>query len=269
VRRVATGVAGALAAVLPARYWPGIERRGIAAADTAGVSALLTLVPAAVLGVRAFLAHVGAGATAADRVVVQIATTQIRSSTGPEITSSAAQAISVASALTFLVTPAGALTMYLAASASLRLLGSYLDAPFGDPLLTCVDAGVRHVSHAMRGTYDSARQRTSFGPAVADRIVDGAAVDVPNADVVIVSSRPKENWDPGVMVVSSDGCYLIGTPLRRRIDRRDRILYPLVRKHDAAIVRRSVRYEVGERRRRYDDPRLSKASDESSPGRRP
>ncbi len=59
-----------------------------------------------------------------------------------------------------------------------------------------------------------------------------------------MASRPKDGWTPGLMIVSSDGCYLLGTPIRRRIDRRERILYPLVKKRDAAIVRRTVRYDL-------------------------
>lgn len=240
-------VAAALAALLPARYWPRLGRSGIAAADAAGVSALLIGVAAAVLGARAFLAYVAAAATAADQAVVRIAVGQIKPSSATEITTLSAQAISVASALTFLATPIGALTTYLAGSSSLRLVGWYLEEPFGDPLLTCLDAACRRLRRALIGAYAGLRQRNLFGPEVPDRVADAAAVGVTGAEVVIVASRPKDGWTPGLMLVSSDGCYLLGAPLRRRIDRRERILYPLVKKRDAAIVRRSVRYELSGR----------------------
>ncbi len=236
--------AAALAALLPSRYWPRFERRGIDVADAAAVSALFTAGPAVFFGARAFLAHTAAAAAAADRAVVHIAATQIKTSSGPEITSSVAQVVSVASALTFLVTPVGALTTYLAGSASLRLVGSYLGEPFGDPLLTLLDALCRRLLGALTRACESVRQRHGFGPVAPDRVVDAAAIEVPGADVVIVASRPKDGWTPGLMIVSSDGCYLLGTPIRRRIDRRERILYPLVKKRDAAIVRRTVRYDL-------------------------
>lgn len=249
VMRFAGWLAAALAALLPARYWPRLGRHGIAAADAAGLSALLTAAPAGVFGVRAFLAHAAAVATAADQAVVRIAGTQIKPSGGAEITTSVAQVVSVASALTFLLTPVGALTTYLAGSASLRLIGWYLEEPFGDPLLTCLDAASRRFVRALEDACDGVRQRHRFGPEVPDRVVDAAALGVPGADVVIVASRPKDGWTPGLMLVSSDGCYLLGAPLRRRVDRRERILYPVVKKRDSAIVRKSVAYDLRDWRR--------------------
>lgn len=247
--RFAGWLAADLAACLPARYWPRLGRRGIAAADAAGGSALLTAVPAVIFGVRAFLAHVAAVATAADQAVVRIAATQIKPSGGAEITTSVAQVVSVASALTFLVTPVGALTTYLAGSASLRLIGWYVEEPFGDPLLTGLDAAWRRLRRALTGAAARIRQRNRFGPEVPDRVVDAAALGVSGAEAVIVASRPKDGWTPGLMLVSSDGCYLLGVPLRRLVDRRERILYPVVRKRDSAIVRKSVAYDLRDRRR--------------------
>jgi hypothetical protein len=244
VTRFVEWPAAAGAALLPSRYWSRFERRGIDVAGAAAVSALFTAAPAAVLGARVFLAHVAAASAAANQAVVHIAATQIQPSSGAEITSSVAQVVTVASALTFLLTPVGALTTYLTGAASLRLVGSYLGEPFGDPLLTLLDAAGRRLLGALTRACHRVRQRNRFGPVVADRVVDAAVLGVSGAEVVIVASRPKGGWTPGLMLVSSDGCYLLGTPLCRRIDRRMRILYPLVKKRDTAIVRRSVSYDV-------------------------
>jgi len=244
VTRLVAWPAAALAAFLPSRYWPGLERRGIDVAGGVAVSALFTAVPAAILCARAFFAYMAAASAAADQAVVRIAATQITSSSGPEITPTVAQVVTLVSAFTFLVTPVGALTTYLTVSGSLRLVGSCLEQPFGDPLLAFLDAACRRCLQALARASERVRQRGRFGPVVPDRVVDAASLGVTDAEVVIVASRPKGGWTPGLMLVSSDGCYLLGTPLRRRIDRRERILYPLVKKRDAAIVRKSVRYDL-------------------------
>jgi hypothetical protein len=237
-------LAAAVTAFLPERYWSALERRGFAVHDAAGFSAFVTTVAAGIAGARAFFSHAAAGAVAADRILVRVATTQIVSSNAPDVTSRLALAISAASALAFVMTPIGAVTVYLTGSGALRLLGSYLEAPFGDPLLTLADAGCRHVGGAAADARDAIRHRFAFGAVVPDSIAAGAAVGVPEADVVVMASRPKPGWTPGTMVVSPDGCYLLVAALRRRIGCRERVLYSLVRKTDAAIVRKSIRYDL-------------------------
>jgi hypothetical protein len=245
-------LAAALAALLPRRYWPAVERRGLAVGDAAMFSALVTTVAAGIAGARAFFAYAAASAAAADQILVRVAATQIVPSNTPDVTSRLAQAISAASALAFVMTPVGALTVYLTGSGAFRLLGSYLDEPFGDPFLTLADTAYRRLQRQAAAAHDTIQQRRAYGPVVADCVTTGAAAGVPGADVVVVASRPKPDWTPNTMVISSDGCYMLGAPLRRRIGRRERLLYPLVRKTDAAIVRRSIRYDLAAARRPLD-----------------
>jgi hypothetical protein len=237
-------LAAAVAALLPRRYWPAVERRGLAVGDAAAFSALVTTVAAGIAGARAFFAHAAASAAAADQILVRVAATQIVASNAPDVTSRLAEAISAASALAFLLTPVGALTVYLTGSGACRLLGWYLDEPFGDPFLTLADAAGRRLLRRAGAARDTIRQRRAYGPVVADSVATGAAVGLPGADVVVVASRPKPEWTPGAMVVSSDGCYLLGAPVQQRFGRHERLCYPLVRKTDAAIVRRSIRYDL-------------------------
>jgi hypothetical protein len=74
--------------------------------------------------------------------------------------------------------------------------------PFGDPLLTGVDALGRRAFSAFRGdTARRARERLE-GIAVSDVLLSGRDGGAPEADVVVVASRRKAGWEPGVSVVT-------------------------------------------------------------------
>jgi hypothetical protein len=78
---------------------------------------------------------------------------------------------------------------------------------------------------------------------VRDRIVRGAQVGLPNAELVIVASRIKEGWDPRAVVLSDRGEFRIIEVEDRLIDGRLRRLYVLARHNDLEVFRRTVQYE--------------------------
>ena len=148
------------------------------------------------------------------------------------------------------LTPKGWLTLYLGLSGLARFGAATIGEPFGDPLLTGVDALGRRLAAAFRDdTARRARERLE-GPAVSDVLLTGRDGGAPEADFVVVASRRKEGWEPGVFVVTPEKWYRIGRPFDRRYPSGLRVLYPLSEVGAAEIIRRSVAYDL---------PRLSES----------
>jgi hypothetical protein len=66
---------------------------------------------------------------------------------------------------------------------------------------------------------------------------------MPQAEVVVVTSRVKEGWAPGAVVLSDRGEFRILEVKDETIDGRLRRLYALARHADLEVFRRTVRYE--------------------------
>ena len=161
-------------------------------------------------------------------------------------------ALSGLSLFTFVfLTPQGWISSYLALSGLLRAAGSQFDDPHGDLLLTAFDAGVRKAAAHTSAKAREEHRHHLEGPRVRDRVVAGNEVGLPDADVVVLASRVKDDWTPGTVVISDNGEFRIVGVEDRTIDGRLRRLYALARHNDLEAFRRTVRYEFprSERRR--------------------
>jgi hypothetical protein len=148
------------------------------------------------------------------------------------------------------LTPKGWLTLYLGLTGLVRLGAATISDPFGDPLLTGVDALGRRARMAFRDdTARRARERLE-GVAVSDVLLTGRDGGAPEADFVVVASRRKAGWQAGVFVVTPEKWYRIGRSFDRRYPGGLRVVYPLTEVGGAEILRRSVAYDL---------PRLSEA----------
>jgi len=226
---------GVLATFLPDRFWPRVNARGIPVYPV--LSPLIGLAVGIVIGVPYIYRHLVVSASSAQRMVA------IAGSSDQQAAVAAAQTLSLFAALGVVLSPAGFLIVWLNLSSAARLLGAYLDEPFGDPLLTFLDWVAREVRrHATAAAY-AIRARGRYGREEIDRVTDARDYGVADADVVVIASRPKE-WTTGSVVLSPDGYYTVLSPFEVTVDGRERIGYPLVRKRDFEIVRKAFRYDV-------------------------
>jgi hypothetical protein len=125
-----------------------------------------------------------------------------------------------------------------------RTVGAALDDPHGDLLLTVVDGViVRSVRSGQARSARTSREELE-GPQVADRVVPGAQVGLPDAQLVVVASRRKPDWDAGTVVITADSVYRVAVIVERTIRGRLRTLYPLTEHKDFEAFRRTVHYEL-------------------------
>jgi hypothetical protein len=240
VRGTVNFLGAMVTSLLPRRLWPRLPP-AFSMTSAAFASGLATCSLGAAVGVPGFLEHAHATSSLAIDAQLQ------RAFSNPDAgySQGLSQGFAGLAIFTFLLlTPAGWATLYLTISGGLRMGAAWFDDPFGDPLLTGVDAVVRRgVARRRRHAARSAREARE-GPEVADRIVSSAAAGVAGCDFVIVASRRKPGWERGVVVVTSDGCYRLGEPVEQTVAGRLRTLYPLAAHDDLEAIRRSVRYEL-------------------------
>jgi hypothetical protein len=154
--------------------------------------------------------------------------------------------MSLVGAIGVLFSPAGFALAYLGATGVLRLLSAYVGEPVGDPLLAAMDSLIRRIRHASSTAAAAIRIRATYGPVEPDEQVSGRQFGESEADVWIVSSRPKPDWHADTIILSSDGYYRVLTPVEKNIGGRNRVLYPLQKKQDLEIVRKAIPYRVGD-----------------------
>lgn len=237
-----TRAAGIAAATLPARLWPYLDGH-LPVTESAFIASLLTLLAGAAIGIPGFLDHTAEQAAFNTQAMLNAAV-----STAPgaqSVDSSMSVGMSSLSLFTFLLlTPPGWATMYLGLTGLVRTVAAGLDDPHGDFLLTVVDGVL--IRSVRRG--QARRTRTSRealeGPDIPDRVVSGAQVGLPGAQLVVVASRRKLDWDAGTVVITSASVYRVGTIVERTIHGRLRTLYPLTEHKDFETFRRTVRYEL-------------------------
>ena len=230
-------VAAVIAAMAPRHYWPALDR-WVPVHNAALAASLLTLLTGAALGITGFISHLAEVTSANNELYLEAA----KHAKGDEMP--LPSALSGLSLFTFIfLTPQGWISTYLTLSGLVRAAGSQFDDPHGDLLLTALDAGVRKATRATSATVKEEQRHRLEGPRVRDRVLTGDDLGLPHADLVVVSSRVKEDWDHGTVVLSDDGEFRIVGIEDRTIDGRLRRLYVLARHSDLEVFRRMVRYE--------------------------
>src|SRR3954469_1612561 len=183
-------------AFLPHRHWERLPP-ALRVEHAAVLSGLATLFAGMAVGIPGFLEH--AHATSSLAIVAQLHEVFTKPDAG--YSQGMAQGFAGLSIFTFLLlTPAGWVTLYLALSGSVRAGGAWFGDPFGDPILTSVDAIVARLRGQRRERRAHAERERLEGPVVADRVVSSTTAGIPGCDFVIVSARRKPGWERGVAV---------------------------------------------------------------------
>jgi len=220
-----------LVAVLPVRYW---SRWDVPAAPLAALSAVCTVAAGFLLGFGGYM-----------RYAARVAETLAPVATEPAGTGfSVGMGVSALSLPTFaFLTPLGLLSTYLFFSGIARVATVVAGTAGGDPLLALAD-GWWHGHRRDRERERAAAERASLeGPEVPDVLVPGADQGFPDAEWVVIASRVKPGWQPGVIVVTTDRWWRIGAACDRTLPGGLRALYPLHAVGAAEILRRSVYYD--------------------------
>lgn len=233
------------AAFLPSRCWAALEGR-LPVAPSATLSGVLTFLAGAVLGIAGFLRYAALQASALNTATLKLAEEQLKNPPGgAEVSSSMPIFVNAIAPVAFLFfTPLGLASLYLVVSGAARAISGVVDDPLGDPLLTGADVVLRTVSGRRRARRDMRRRHEAEGPEIPDRAVSGKTAGIPGADIVIVSSRQKEGWTAGLVVMTADKWYRLGEPVERTVEGRLRTLYPLTAHTDLEVARRKVRYDL-------------------------
>jgi hypothetical protein len=230
--------------LLPGRYWPRFEAFPLA--RVAIVSAGLTIGVGIVFGTTSYVAYQYAAAFHTNEAVLHFAERQTRGEVPANVPVEAPtlRMLSVLSFPGFFLTPLGLASMYILLSGILRFASVVVSHPFGDPLLTTIDAAARHAATRVRGSWRRRRRARLEGPDVPDRLVTGRRAGMPDADYVVIASRRKEGWTRGAFVMTPDTWYRLGEPFDIRLPAGLRTAYPLTALQTTEVVRRGVRYEL-------------------------
>jgi hypothetical protein len=240
------GAGGIAAAMLPVRVWPSLDDH-LPVWECALLASVLTVLAGAAIGIPGFFSH--ASSMAAINTHLMLEAAQSGRPGAEDVTTAMAVGMSSVSLFTFLLlTPTGWATMYLGLTGLVRTFSASVDDPLGDPLLTMIDAVLLRTVRTTRTRNARSRRESLEGPEVTDRILTGAQADVPQADLVIVASRRKPDWDAGTIVMTSDRFYRVGYIVERTMHGRLRTLYPLTEHRDHEVFRRAVRYEMPQER---------------------
>jgi len=232
-------IGGVLAALAPARFWSSLDRH-VPATGSAAASGILTTIAGGVLGIGGFLEFAQRQASAVNDLVLSSPRT---ASAGDELSTLVLQGVSALSVVSFMLTPMGIAAAYLTLSGIARAVSATFGDGLGDPLLTAIDSGVRAVYSGVSARHRRRDRERQEGSATADRIVRGVHIGV-QAELVVVSSRVKPDWDRGTIVQSGESWFRVGQIEERTIDGYLRTLYPLNAVRDHEAVRRMVRYEI-------------------------
>jgi hypothetical protein len=211
------------------------------------------MVAGCVAGARGFVTYARAVASAANDATWELAARQVRGEIPPdvEIATAGSVALSALSLVAFLLfTPLGLFSLYLAASGALRLISAYVNEPFGDPILTGLDQLLTGTGRRMTESHRRRARERAEGPEVPDRLFTGEWAGLADITYVVVSSRRKAGWKPGVFVITSGPWYTLGEPFDLQLPEGLRTVYPLREQTTNEVLREGVRYEL---------PRLEKA----------
>ena len=232
------------ASLLPHRCWERLPAR-FNMGPGAFWSGLLTFFAGAAIGIPGFLEH----AHATTSLGLDAELHKVFTDPTAGYRQGMVQGFAGLSIFTFLLlTPKGWATLYLMIGGGFRTAAAWFDDPFGDPILTGLDALIwkRRERRRVRQARDS--REALEGPEVPDRVVSSSAAGIPGCDLVIVSARRKPGWDRGTAVFTRDKVYRLGEPVEQTVAGRLRTLYPLTEHADFEAIRRSVQYELPESR---------------------
>ncbi len=221
VRSALDAVAAILAGAVPRRYWAAID---LPISQFATLGGFVTLFAGCALGITGYFAHMAQVMESAFFVP------------SPYM---------MAGYFGYLFfTPRGLFSIYLVFSGLARAVSGWIDEPFGDPILTGVDA----LTHRLRGTAvtrATERQRLAAeGADEPDRRYGGDWADLSGVDFVIVAARRKVGWTAGTFVVTEDGWFTLGQPFDRPTPNGIRTIYPLTTLQTMDVLRRGVPYEL-------------------------
>jgi hypothetical protein len=230
--------AATIAALLPHRLWTRAPA-WLPLESAAFVSGIATVLVAAAIGIPGFLDHAAATTSLANDTMIAAEIQQKANYNRGMVQGFAGLAI-----FTFMLTPVGLLTLYLAGSGLVRAMGGWFGDPVGDPILTGVDAIVFGATTRRREAKARQTRESLEGPEIPDRVVSAAAAGIPGCDLVIVAARRKPGWERGLVVFTQSACYRLGDPVERTIAGRLRTLYPLSEHRDLEAIRKSVHYDL-------------------------
>jgi hypothetical protein len=243
VRDVADGIAAVFAALLPARVWPSLPSLPIR--KMAVVSAILTVIASAVVGLGGFLAYSERVGRETAELIVKAAEAQLAGKLPSDAAINAAPlGIAALTPLAFMFTPVGMLATYMALSGLVRAVTCVVDEPMGDPLLSIADGVIQRVSGKARQSRRRRERERAEGAEVPDRLYPADWARLSDADFVIVASRRKPDWDKGTFVITSDKWYVVGEPFDMQLTDGLRTIYPLKEHTTRDVMRRGVQYEL-------------------------
>jgi hypothetical protein len=238
-------IAAIPAGLAPRRYWQSLDVY-IPVTRCVLLSAIATVFLGCAIGIPAYLNHAQASASAAVDMMLQ-ATGWKPIPPGATPTAGGAQLIWVAGSMSlfsFVSTMSGISSVYLVLTGWIRIIAWYVDDAWGDPILTIVDGAVRR-SWTRRQERDArAAREEREGPDMPDLLVTGTSAGLPDADLVVIASRRKAEWDAGAIVVTDDKWFKLGAPIEREMPGGLRTLYPLTELRHHEVLRRAVRYTL-------------------------
>jgi hypothetical protein len=240
-----TRIAAVPAAMLPARLWPTLDAH-LPVSESALPAALLTVLAGAAIGIPGFFEYASEQASMSTDAMLEAARVQAARPAGEDsVTTSMPVAMTALSVFGFLLlTFKGWSTMYLMGTGVFRLLGVTADDPQGDPILSLIDSALFQsfrTAHAQTARW---QREAREGPHIPDRLLTGAQIGLPDADLVIVAARRKTGWDPGTILLTDTSAYRVGEIIDCTIEGRLRTLYPLTEHNDLEVFRRAVRYDM-------------------------
>lgn len=252
VRRLADDVVGVClfalavpAGMFPRRWWQKIDRLPIE--SCAWLSSLVTLAAGFVFGAIGYVAFADDVSRKLTDLTFKVAERQLAGQLPgtTEISTSAPSFLSALSLVAFLLfTPAGLVATYLVLSGLVRVVGAFLVEPFGDPILTGLDGlATRFASRTRRRLKRYARERRE-GREAPDELFPAAWARVPDADYVVVSSRPKPDWTMGTFVIAGERWFTLGVSFEVTLPSGLRTVYPLSEQTVMEVLRRAVTYEL-------------------------
>jgi hypothetical protein len=232
------------AALLPHRLWPEIEKVAPVQA-LATASALTTLGCGFLLGAHGFLNYAKEETARSMKFFMK----------RPDLPFLAPLASSVDLLLFAFTTPLGLVSTYVFLTGLYRSILSAVDDPRGDPLLTLLWSwGLERARRTRESRAREERERRE-GPEVADLLLTGENAGVEGADYVVVASRRKPGWEPGVFVVTEEAWFRLGEPFDKDVPEGLRTFYPLTRLRDVEAARRRVPYRLPPLADALDGPR--------------